>query len=149
MIPAARLWSARLTAIALCCVMSACARAPISPTDQLMDEIERKVSLPKDADPYDHYARYYATLSPHEVAVSYEIPRPGEAESARETCKNYTNVYPCGANHESLLLKAGQRMWLVGPGDLPAISGGGCVLVTFRYDTTTRRATVPRCNGPF
>lgn len=138
-----------LSGVSLCCALGACAPKPIRPTDQLMDEIEHKVMLPAKADPYDHYARYYASVGPNQVAVTYEIPQPAVAEMARPTCKNYTNVFPCGANHENLLLKAGQRLWLVSPWDLPATSGGGCAVIRFRYDLKLRRATAPECNGPF
>lgn len=84
-----------------------------------MDEIERQVQLPADADELQNYARYY-TFDGKRVIATYVASRGNDP------------------------LK-GQRRWRAER--LPTVMDGGCAVVNIIYDPRARKIENTYCNG--
>lgn len=134
--------------------IAGCVRAP-SRQDVLMEEIERKVVLPKNAQPLASYARYYAFSNKSDVVAAYLIPlaplMPGEG--CEEMLENFGSR-PCTKEEvaEGTISKdtenvAGKRHWLRNTRNLPSMGDGGCAQVNITYDTTAHRVLSVACNG--
>ncbi|WP_081469566.1 hypothetical protein [Sphingomonas sp. PAMC 26617] len=120
-----------------------------------MDEIERQVVLPKDAQPLASYGRNYAFSNESNVVATYLIPLP--APAVGEGCKvmlENASSRPCtkeeiaeGTTAKDTETVAGKRRWFGSSNDLPFISDGGCAEVNITYDTTAHRMLSVTCNG--
>src|SRR5438270_13454077 len=82
-------WCGRLRSMRIPCLMAAmalcgCSAQAKSPHDDVMDKIERAVSLPKGANPLNDYARYYAFDDKGFVWAVYSLPGP--PPSGHEVC---------------------------------------------------------------
>lgn len=123
-----------------------------------MDKIEGRIILPSGAKPLAKYARYYAQDSQGTVWGSYTPEAdPYFWKLVSESCakikgqgssSNKTPPAPCPLNGGSIrLVKAGDRLWMATPAELPRASGGGCFSVTFQYMPATGLFQHLECNG--
>ena len=141
---------------ALCA--AACSQPPQSREAAIMDEIERAIVLPKNAETLDKYARNYAPDVGGKILATYIIPLTsfGMDTGCDVMLENFASR-PCTKKEieESLLIEAqnvetqpaaGKRRWFQDPQDLPFINDGGCQQVSVEYDTTTRRVLTVVCN---
>jgi hypothetical protein len=87
----------------------------------IMDEIERQVRLPPDADELQKYARYYAFDGDKVIGT-----------------------YMTSAGNDPL---RGKRVWLGDRRDLPVLMDGGCAVVNIVYDPLAQRVESTFCNG--
>jgi hypothetical protein len=127
-----------LTAATLC----GCSAQAKNPHDEIMDKIERGVSLPKGANPLPDYARYYALDDKGLVWAVYKLPEP--PPSGHGVCTEMNGAIPpekwrevpCAQDSpEQGYLPAGQRRWMSNPMAIPtAMDTLGCEQMTFRYD---------------
>lgn len=134
--------------------IAGCVRTP-SRQDVLMDEIERKVVLPKNAQPLASYARYYAFSNKSNVIAAYLIPLapPIPGEDCEEMLENFGSR-PCtkeevaeGTTSKDTENVAGKRHWLGSNRNLPSMGDGGCAQVNVTYDTIAHRILSVVCNG--
>lgn len=88
---------------------------------RIMDEIERQVQLPPDADKFQKYARYYAFDGDKVIGT-----------------------YMTSAGNDPL---RGRRLWLGDRRDLPTLMDGGCAVVNVVYDPLAKRIESTFCNG--
>lgn len=119
--------------------------------DRIMDEIERKLRLPRHSRPFDDYARYYALDETGAVIGRYIIPRkstpePGTACEQLDEKGGWRKVecepvrpWPEGG-------VAGRRYWVAGAGELPIVFDGGCNVLNVRLDRKSD-AVEAGCNG--
>jgi len=127
--------------------------------ESLMDEIERQVRLPKQANPLKDYGRYYAFDGKGRVEAVYllapeprtpdplpadwgceEVVMPGNEVTARKI--------PCPPEPDiSHSVRAGQRRWVADRKALPVIFDGGCMIVNVIFDLKTRTVERAFCNG--
>lgn len=104
----------------------ACSSAAERQHSQLMQQVEEQVQLPKGAQRLEHYARYYAEDG-HRIVATY-----------------ITIVDPTNRYYD---LPVGQQRWLDDHRNLPAISDGGCSIVSVIYDPKARSVPQAFCNG--
>ncbi|MEL6877547.1 MAG: hypothetical protein AAGL68_05545 [Pseudomonadota bacterium] len=88
---------------------------------RIMDEIERQVQLPPDADEFQQYAQYYAYDGDRVIAT-----------------------YITSGGNDPL---KGKRLWLADRRDLPVLMDGGCAVVNVIYDPLAQRVEHIFCNG--
>ncbi|WEK45674.1 MAG: hypothetical protein P0Y56_11610 [Candidatus Andeanibacterium colombiense] len=98
-------------------LLGACEKEILQPQD-VMDRIEKSVTLPDGAAPVSAYDRYYAFDKPGEVKAVY-LRAPNQS--------------------------AGKRSWLVDPAKLPIGFDGDCRLVTVLYDVPAKRFISVTC----
>jgi hypothetical protein len=127
--------------------------------EALMDEIERQVQLPTDAEPLDHYGRYYRFAGKGQVQAVYMLPPERTTPDPRPAdwgCEDLvldgnalsTREVPCPPDEDiSQFLRAGQRRWLADGMALPEIFDGGCATVNVRFNLETRKVEHAYCNG--
>lgn len=130
-----------------------------SDQDALMDEIERKVRLPAEAEPLDAYGRYYAFSGRRRVEARYLLPPEPETPDplpADWGCEEVvalgneieTREIPCPPDRDlSHFLRAGQRRWVAHRKAIPMIFDGGCRVVHVTFDLKTREVEPAFCNG--
>lgn len=106
--------------------LAACSSASERRHDQLMQQVEERVQLPKGANRLEQYARYYATDGNRIVATYITLVDPEN---------RYYN------------LPVGQRRWLDDHRNMPAISDGGCSIVNVLYDPKAPSSPEAFCNG--
>lgn len=116
-----------------------------------MDEIERKVPLPKGAGGLDAYARYYAFLPDGKVIARYVVPiryerKPGE--TCEELDENFEgHEVPCAPPStwpaEGV---AGKRFWVANERSMPFMNDGGCNQLNIAFDPDTGKIEA-FCNG--
>jgi hypothetical protein len=139
--------------------LAAC-QHPASPQEALMGKIESEIVLPIKSFPLEKYARYYARDRRGQIWGSY-TPEADESylkevsQECRRIKKPGPNAreappFPCPLNVGPVrLVKAGQRLWMTDPREIPGASGGGCSFVTFIYDPKTSRFKNLQCNGDY
>ena len=134
--------------------VAGCVRTP-SREEVLMDEIERKVVLPTDAQPLESYGRNYTFSNNRNVVATYLIPLapPLRGEGCEMMLENFSSR-PCtkeevseGATAKDIETVAGKRRWFKSSNNLPFISDGGCAQINITYDTTAHRVLSVTCNG--
>ena len=137
---------------------SGCSRAG-SRQDELMDEIERSVVLPKGAERLAAYGRYYAFSDRQTVVASYLLPLP--VPSFDEGCEEMSedlSSRPCtkqevatmrasSARDAAARTPPGKRRWLSSTKHLPFIADGGCMQVRIEFDPSAHRVLSVACNG--
>lgn len=140
-------------------VLSSSSAPERSPHDALMDEIERKVRLPRNANPLNAYGRYYAFDGKGKVEARYLLPPepmtpdPLPADWGCEESVILGNdltwrEVPCGPEPgTSHYLKAGQRRWFADGEAIPMIFDGGCMVVHVTFNLKTRKVEYVFCNG--
>jgi hypothetical protein len=106
--------------------LAACSSASDRRHDQLMQQVEERVRLPKSAEGLERHARYYVADGKRIVATYITLVDPEN---------RYYN------------LPAGQRRWLDDHRNLPAISDGGCSIVNVLYDPKAPSSPEAFCNG--
>ncbi|WP_157080945.1 hypothetical protein [Novosphingobium naphthalenivorans] len=114
-----------------------------------MDEIERKVRLPKGAEPLTSYARTYAYSLPHTIEARYFLPDPKPDVKTCEEAKSYglwngQIAYLCPPPSG---MAKDERRWLDSPSVLVDMTDGGCGLINLSYDTETKTITSVECDG--
>ena len=120
-----------------------------------MDEIERQVVLPKDAQPLASYGRNYAYFDNSNVVATYLIPlAPPTVGDGCEVMLENASSRPCteeevaeGTTAKDTETVAGKRRWFGSSNNLPFISDGGCAQVNITYDATAHRMLSITCNG--
>jgi hypothetical protein len=133
--------------------LSACS----TPTEQsrLIEEIERKVSLPGGAEAANRYVRFYAFADGGKVLARWVVPREGEAwpedgckeevltgnelDSREVSCDSLPAWPPGGV--------AGESRWLDRADDMPIRFDGGCSQINLLFDLRTRKVEQAFCNG--
>lgn len=109
-------------------LMGACSsadrRMPFSDASELIATIESRIAMPEGAGPLTTYTRIYGRRGP------YETPRQGYVYGLLERVSQSPR----------------QARW--SEEIRFAIGGGGCNVVTFRYNLATGRVENIRCNGP-
>ena len=138
------------------------AAAPASSSryqQQLMDQIERAVVLPKSAKPLNAYGRNYAFSGPHRVIAIYLLPsKPLDSSYGCEVMLKDLSSRSCTRSERAELAAssaraiaaetpAGRRRWFKSVGSLPMIADGGCTQVTVWYDVPTHHVLAVACNG--
>jgi hypothetical protein len=111
-------------------LLLACNAAESAKDKKRMDAIETRLRMPAGASGLDDYARYYGA-SDDGLVVGQLISR-----------RFYKPDIP------AYDLPVGKRRWLPHADYLPAISGGGCGVVTVRFDPKTKRIEA-ECNGDY
>lgn len=106
--------------------LTACSSAAEHQHNQLMQQVEERVQLPKGAERLDRYARYYAKDGDQIVAV-------------------YTTLVDPKGRY--LDLPVGHQRWLGDHRNLPAISDGGCSIVNVIYNPNAQTEPKAFCNG--
>ncbi|WP_298164207.1 hypothetical protein [Novosphingobium sp.] len=94
--------------------------ATISQT-RIMENIERQVQLPPEAQGLNEYNRYYA-FDGERVIATYVLSDGNDP-------------------------RKGQRYWLAKRQDLPLVMDGGCGIVNVIYDPLAKRVDETFCNG--
>ncbi|MFD0847047.1 hypothetical protein [Sphingosinicella xenopeptidilytica] len=124
-----------------------------------MDEIERPVVLPKNAETLDKYGRNYAPDVGGKILATYIIPiSPLGMDTGCDVMLENFASRPCAKEEieeasrmEAKIVDAqtpaGKRRWFRNPRELPYINDGGCQQVSVEYDATTRRVLTVVCNG--
>jgi hypothetical protein len=87
--------------------------------EDVMDRIEKSVTLPDGAPPLSEYDRYYAFSAPGRIKA----------------------IYLLAGNSTT-----GKRSWLADPAKLPLSFDGGCRRVTVLYDVPAERFLSVACN---
>lgn len=132
-------------------VLAGCSTAEARQREALMDQIEDRVQLPKDAGPMASYRRYYASSGDGKVTAVYLMPfddgpRPGDI--CEEILTDFTTrEVPCEPMEFEWEIPAGERKWLSDHLSLPFINDGGCMQVTIEYDVKADQFTMIECNG--
>ncbi len=127
--------------------------------DRLMNEIERKVVLPKGARPLSAYGRNYAFSGRDKVVATYLTPSSpiGAGEGCDVALKDL-KFRPCtkaevremketNARGIAEETPAGKRRWYGDAMRLPFISDGGCAQINVGYSISRRRILFVTCNG--
>ena len=125
------------------------------PRDRLLDEIESAIQLPKGAFELDEYGRAYAVEN-GDVYGHFLMPMPfeiGPDDGCEEMLANGDSI-PCDSGWEGDLeaayadqIPAGERQWFNDASELPYISDGGCMMVSFKYSPKTKQFDRLECNG--
>jgi len=143
-----------LLPIFLLAFTAASSPASASSHDELMQEIESKVTLPPRAQPLKAYGQNYAQSGPGKVLAIYVIPP--QPYDKKISC--VTGGKPCTESDVQRLIKdreaeiasqarAGERRWFESVAQLPEIADGGCSIITVRYDVQAKRVLSVGCNG--
>jgi hypothetical protein len=141
-----------LAVMVVAAISTSCANPP--DREAIMDEIEKNVTLPRDAQAFELYGRNYAFHGPEQVRAAYYIPRAPLTE--KMGC--YVGGKPCSKDYVRKLMQdnaaerarhaaAGQRRWFETERDLPALFDGGCSIIHIKYEIATRRILSVSCNG--
>ncbi len=143
-----------LLSVALSCLTTACAGEP-ERSDPILNEIEQLIALPQDAFALEEYGRAYArsgnkVIGHYLVPIDYGIGPNDDCEEAQAD----GSTIPCAAGwreqYEAQIpeqVPAGERRWYDDPLDLPFISDGGCLMISFDYHLDTKRFSRVECNG--
>ena len=135
--------------VAAAALLTACSAPQDRERRALMDQIEKQVQLPKDAQSLGEYARYYTDRGSEVIAV-YLTPmddevRPGQ--SCEEVFENFTTLeVPCEPMAGGTI-GAGERRWVNSEQDLPFIDDGGCGQITIIFDKAKSVVKSAQCNG--
>ena len=99
----------------------------------------------------DEYSQYFAKLEGGSVMGVFVIHLPSDhewREMVRTACeRDCMAEYPCDQNDYGVA-DAGKRKWVPSKFDLPAMAGGGCMLVRIEFDAQLNELSNPKCNGP-
>ena len=124
--------------------------AGIEPEEQLMNEIERHVQLPKGAYPLNDYARYYSYSEAGKVIGIYVIPGRLDMSCKEADVENGGwSSAPCYTVSPNVVgpLEAGKRRWAHNGFRLPfIISDGKCGIVNIIFDPSIRKVEKAFCN---
>lgn len=148
-----------LATLALFSVAASASATPSTRQQQLMDEVERSVILPKDAKPLNAYGRNYAFSGKTKVVATYLIPFPprDRSDGCDVLLKNF-DTRPCtkkeiaesvrsDARSVAAQTPAGSRRWYRSPDSLPFIDDGGCMQINVEYDIAAHHVVRVSCNG--
>ncbi|KQM57181.1 MULTISPECIES: hypothetical protein [unclassified Sphingomonas] len=123
-----------------------------------MEEIERTIRLPRDADPLESYARHYAFRGLQTVeavyVTSYAQPNLREgmevmtANGSRPaTPREIAETEALDALSREQWGEAGKRYWHSTPDAFPMLSDGGCDQISILYDVAAKRFRMNGCSG--
>ena len=148
-----------LAILALLSVAGLASATPPTRQQQLMDEVERSVVLPKGAQPLNAYGRNYAFSGKGKVVATYLIPFPpfDMSDGCDVMLKNFDSR-PCtkkeiaesvrsNARGVAAQTPAGSRRWYRSPNSLPFINDGGCLQISVEYDIAAHHIVRVSCNG--
>lgn len=122
-----------------------------------MEEIERTIRLPRDADRLQSYARHYAFRSPQTVEAVYVIPYV-PTDWRQDVAAIIKAGYPPSTPAEIKDMKAmnalsreqwgdaGKRYWHRSRNVFPMIDDGGCAQISIVYDINAKRILSLDCN---
>lgn len=147
----------RLSFIPLVLLAASCT-APPSREQVLMEEIERTIRLPSDADPLQSYSRHYAFHSSEMVEAVYVTPyAPPDLREGMEvmtangsrpaTPQEIAETEASDALSREQWGEAGKRYWHSTKDAFPMISDGGCDQISILYDVAAKRFETIGCNG--
>lgn len=123
--------------------------------DKLIERIESRLVLPREAKPMGKYERYYSRNMDGSIIAIFIIHSPDHPEQVRSACNEFAYQgaeppFPCPMNGGDLrLINPGEKAWVENPVDMPGISGGGCNQVTIEYETDEERFVRVECNGDY
>jgi hypothetical protein len=148
----------RMALLLMVLVFCGCSAEARSSHQRIMDEIEKRVTLPRGAHPLRDYARYYAFDNKSRVSVVYTLP--GRPPSDHQVCKQMNGAIspekwrtvPCPKESpEEAYLPAGQRRWMSDWLAIPRTPDTlGCEQITFTYDARRGAfATKPECSNHY
>ena len=131
-------------------LLMACTTPEQHERDKLTDLIEARVKLPKGARLLADYARSYAFddngLVVGVYAPGYVAPNP--EDKCEEMLEDFTSRdIPCPLESDGNRLRSGQRQWVDNINKLPAISDGGCSVLTVLFDVKRGVVKDTFCNG--
>ncbi|MBB5716438.1 hypothetical protein [Sphingomonas aerophila] len=116
---------------------------------ELMNTIERKITLPPGAGAVERFARAYKFASPDRVEALYFIP---EEEPDRMFCEG-TKRYGHKNGQIALAcpppdgMKAGERRWFADDVILPFVSDGACAYIDVEYQVGSKTVPKASCHG--
>src|SRR5207248_2140770 len=118
--------------------------------NELLDNIEGSIRLPKGAKPFESYVRYYAPSGRGEVIGMFILPGLDDLPSGEgcEQLRQDMTTEPCTFGWpKSIKVGAGNRVWLSDYAKLPmpARDGGHCGIITVAYRTSDRRFLEVKC----
>ncbi|MFD1035031.1 hypothetical protein ACFQ15_10250 [Sphingomonas hankookensis] len=139
-------------------ILAASCAGPSNREQVLMEEIERKVLLPREASPLNRYARHYAFTGKGVEAVYVAIYPPsnqGEMGFVTEdwgwrplTEAETREAEVSDAAWRLRLGEANSRRWHALDSEFPSADDGGCDYVNIGYDPVTKQFLYVECNGP-
>jgi hypothetical protein len=130
-------------------LMAACSSPEKRQQAELMDQIEQKVLLPREAGKIERFARAYKFGSADRVEAFYFVPDgqhdPWFCEGAKKGGRTNGQVALACPSPDGL--EAGERRWFGNDVHLPAANDGGCDFIEVVYDIRSRTVASAKCNG--
>ena len=127
-------------------LVAACSASPDSQHAQLLDEVERQVRLPDQAEPLKAYSRYYASAANGEIVGIYLLPDLQRGKCVGDGEDQTSSIGECQPVRGTRNLKANERLWVDNHTLLPTLSGRGCTVVNVAYNPATGQPTRVSCS---
>lgn len=120
--------------------------------EQVADRMEAAVERsPLPISPIGDYSQYYFEHEDGAVDGFFVIHLPTSREwreIVKAECERQRlSEYPCDQTDYGIA-DAGSRKWVPSKLDLPAMAGGGCLVVRIHQSAAPQETSEPQCNGP-
>jgi hypothetical protein len=138
-----------LISFALALAVAACSPTKVSQSDQVMNDIEAKIRLPKGAYPLQKYARAYSLPSNGKVFAIYFRPFPDPISTSCDEAQRHKDnegqvALTCSP---PVGMKEDERRWFRNQNALPNANDGGCDFIDVEFDVKARSVEHAECHG--